>query len=170
MRSSLPLLLLLLASPITCAVSDGGLETSDVIPLVRFLEHEPLSKDAPLVRKSLIVWEEKNSDVVDVLVCPDLLAPLPDNKIPFNAELIVQYMFGIMSYQLAHPSSRRRDDVFPAQIAGIRSTLRAYDSIVQNNSKARLDAYDRLLKLDKSNGLEAYFRPLIKTKCSWQGT
>jgi hypothetical protein len=170
MRSALPLFLLLLAPRVTYAVNDDGLDTSDVTPLVRFLEHEPFSKDAPLARKLLVRWEEKNSEVVDVLVCPDLLQPLPDKKIQFNAELIAQYMFGIMSYQLAHPTHRRDDDVFPAQIAGIRSALRAYDSIVQKKPKARILAYDRLLKLEKSNALEGYFRPLVKAKCGWQNT
>ena len=152
------------------AVTDEGIEKHEIIPFVRFLEKEPLSKDAPLVRRELLRWEERHSADVDVLVCPDLLAPLPNAKIKFNSELIVQYMFGIMSYQLSNPSERDHSVVYPAQLAGIRSLLRSYGSIVANVPDAHIPEYDQMAKLQEDGTFEEYFRPIVAAKCSWVKT
>jgi hypothetical protein len=148
-------------------VTDEGLEKHEVIPFIRFLEKQPLSKDAPLIRRELLRWEERNSKEVDVLVCPGLLAPLPNEKIQFNSELIVQYMLGIMSYQLANPSARDHSVIYPAQVAGLRSLLRSYRVIVAQVPGAQIPEYDELIKQDDQGKLDELFRPLVAKKCSW---
>ena len=165
--------LLLFIGLIVCAVAgavtDDGIEKHEIIPFVRFLENEPLSKDAPLVRRELLRWEERNSREVDVLVCPDLLAPLPDEKIQFNSELISQYMFGIMSYQLTNPSARDHSVVYPAQLAGIRSLLRSYRAIVAQRPGAHIPEYDELIRQEQST-LEENLRSQVAAKCKWPKT
>jgi hypothetical protein len=161
------LLLLLLFCQHVEAVNDQGLDKRDVIPAVRFLENEPLSKDAPLSRALLLRWEENNAAEADILVCPDLLTPLPDPKIQYSAELTAQYLFGILAFQLAHPAERNHANVFPGQLAGIRSALRSYQAIVALKTEAHIPEYDELLKHEREHTLEAHMRPLISAKCSW---
>ena len=44
----------LIACGVALAVTDTGLENREIRPLVKFLEKEPLSENAPLVRRELL--------------------------------------------------------------------------------------------------------------------
>ncbi len=166
MKSFIAFICLLSLSSVVLAVNKHGLDTPDVVPLVRFLEAEPLSKDAPLVRSQLLRWEEKSKDV-DILVCSELLALLPDEAIEFSSELLAQYMFGMMSEQLANPESKDRKNVLSSQTAGIRSVLKAYRSIIAERPNARIPEYDEHLEREQSGTSGEYWRPLIDATCSW---
>ncbi len=136
--------------------------SADVVAMTRFLEAEPLSKYAPSVRGMLLRWEEKTKDVA-VLVCPGVLAPLPDQDVPFNAELCAQFIFGSASFQLLNPS--QKGAVFAGQLAGVRSILATYRSILALKPEARIPRFDQLSQFEADGTLEEVLRPVVAAEC-----
>jgi len=136
--------------------------SADVVTMTRFLEAEPLSKYAPTVRDKLLRWEEKTKDVA-VLVCPGVLAPLPDKDVQFNAELCAQFIFGSASFQLLNPSQKA--SVFAGQLAGVRSIIATYRSILALKPEARIPRFDQLSQFEADGTLEEVLRPVVATEC-----
>jgi len=136
-----------------------------VIPLTRFLEDHPLDKSAPLTRKLLLDWEDKSTDVVDV-VCPGVLSPVPGN-VPYGPELAAQFVFGSAAYQLANPAEKGQ--LMPQQLAGMRSMLKAYHSIVAAQPDARIPRLDELARQDAEGSLPQVFEPLVARECKSSG-
>jgi hypothetical protein len=129
---------------------DAPLDSSRVAPLTQFLEQRPLDPQAPAARAALIQWEADSKDVVDV-VCPGVLAPLPDASIKYNGELLAQFIFGSAAHQLLVPEDRGK--LMPAQLAGVRSMLRAYRSLLAADRDARIPRFDELARQDDDGSL-----------------
>jgi hypothetical protein len=136
-----------------------------VIPLTRFLEDHPLDKSAPLTRKLLLDWEDKSTDVVDV-VCPGVLSPVPGN-VSYGPELTAQFVFGSAAYQLANPAEKGK--LMPQQLAGMRSMLKAYGSIVAVQPDARIPRLDELARQEAAGNLSQVLEPLVALECKSSG-
>ncbi|HTV85422.1 MAG TPA: hypothetical protein VME63_08450 [Dyella sp.] len=137
-------------------------DNAKVVPLTRFLEQQPLDENAPLIRSALISWEDKSKDVVDV-VCPGVFSPLPDDTIKYNGELLTQFIFGSAAYQIANPSEKGK--LMPAQLAGMRSMLKAYRAILAKDPSARIPRFDELSKDDEQGSLPQVLQPLVAANC-----
>ncbi|RDS81890.1 hypothetical protein DWU99_15845 [Dyella psychrodurans] len=137
-------------------------DNTKVVPLTRFLEEQPLNKDAPLVRAALLDWEDKSTDVVDV-VCPGMFSPVPDKSIKYSAELMAQFIFGSAAYQIANPSEKGK--LMPAQLAGMKSMLKAYRSIIALEPNARISRFDELSKDEEQGNLPQVVEPLVVANC-----
>ncbi|WP_233840667.1 hypothetical protein [Dyella sp. 2HG41-7] len=144
------------------ADSPALIDNSKVVPVTRFLEDQPLNENAPALRAALMDWEEKSKDVVDV-VCPGVFAPLPDDHIKYGSELVVQFIFGSAAYQIANPGEKGK--LMPAQLAGMRSMLKAYRSFLARDPSARIPRYDELSKDDEQGTLPKVLEPLVIANC-----
>ncbi|HEX7816660.1 hypothetical protein [Dyella sp.] len=159
--ASLVYVLLLIAAS---ASADDSLkiETQQVPKYVAFLEDHPLDKLAPYVRSALLQWEDKTTDVVDV-VCQGVLAPLPDTSIPHSSELIGQFIFGSAAHQIAVPADK--DKLIPNQLAGMRSLLKAYANIVRQEPNAHHARLDELSRHEADGTLATFLTPVIAASC-----
>jgi hypothetical protein len=138
------------------------LDTSKVVPLTRFLEAHPLDKQAPLVRAALMKWETDSKDVFDV-VCPGVIAPVPDKSIKYSGELLVQYIFGGGAHQLEVPADQGK--LMPSQLAGVSSMLRAYTQLLGTDQNARIPRFDALLQDEAAGSLAGKLEPLVIAHC-----
>lgn len=138
------------------------LDNAKVVPLTRFLEDQPLNESAPMVRSALLQWEDKSKDVVDV-VCPGIFLPLPDKSIKYSSELLAQFIFGSAAYQIANPAEKGK--LIPAQLAGMRSMLKAYRSILAQDSSTRVPRLDELAKDEEQGTLQQVLEPLVAANC-----
>jgi len=146
----------------TAAETLPQVDNSKVVPLTRFLEDRPLDENAPLFRAALLDWEDKSKDVVDV-VCPGIFSPLPDKSVKYNGELLVQFIFGSAAYQIANPKEKGK--LLPAQLAGMRSMLKAYRSFLARDPSARIPRFDELSKDDEQGTLLQVLEPLVAADC-----
>lgn len=152
----------LLVAGRVCADSKDVLDNTKVVFLTRFLEDHPLDKQAPPVRAALIQWEADSKDVVDI-VCPGVFAPLPDDSIKFNSELLAQFIFGSAAHQLAIPADKGK--LLPAQLAGMVSMLKTYRTLLADNKEARIPRFDELLRSEADGSLANVLEPLVIANC-----
>lgn len=138
------------------------LDNSNVAPLTKLLEEQPFHKDAPIIRAALLKWEDASKDVVDV-VCPPVLSPLPNKSIKYGGELIAQFIFGSAAYQLTNPSEKGK--LQPAQLAGMRSLLKAYRSMLAIDPKARVPRLDELVQSETDGSLPKVMEALVTASC-----
>lgn len=139
-----------------------AIASGDIVGATRFLEANPLHSSAPALRAQMIAWENSAEDTVD-FICPGVLAPIPDDKVPNSAELLGQFIFGSAAEQLAHPELK--DHLVPNQLAGIRSMLAAYAGLLSNDAGARIPRLDELSARDAQGTLAAYLEPIILKEC-----
>lgn len=144
---------------------DGQTHPADnvkVVELTRFLEGRPLDQRSPAIRASLIHWEADSKDVVDK-VCAGVLAPVPDASIKYSAELLAQFILGSAAHQLSEPGDKGK--LMPAQLAGMRSLLRAYSSLLAADKAARIPRFDELARVESAGNLEQTLTPLVIQNC-----
>lgn len=153
--------LLLVATP-AFGTGPTRIDTQRIPEYSAFLEAHPLDEAAPGLRAALLDWEDKATDVVDV-VCPGVLAPLPDKDIPYSGELIAQFIFGSAAHQKADPADKGK--LIPNQLAGMRSMLKAYASIVREKPDAHNQRLDELSRHEADGTLESFLTPVIASSC-----
>ena len=138
---------------------------SDEEKFVRFtrqLERDPLGDSDKSTRAWLIEWATESKDIT-VLVC-DVLGPIPKQNLPHGGELLLQMLFGNAAFQISHPD--RKADLTATQIAGVRSSMAAYSSIIAKDPSARIPYFDELLSKDSAGNLDTFLSPIVADKCS----
>ena len=150
------------AAAISPDSSDNGEEK--FIRLTHQLEDAPLGDTDKSIRTWLIQWTVDSQDIA-VVAC-DVMDSLSESKTPNAGIYTTQMMFGNAAYQIANPD--KRDDLVATQLAGVRSALKAYQSVLAKDPGARILHFDELMKKDKDGTLQEYLTPIIDTKCSKQ--
>ncbi|MGY1410537.1 hypothetical protein ACW5EG_13315 [Luteimonas sp. A611] len=142
-------------------------ETSEAkfIRLNHQIEQDPLSDSDKSVRGWLLKWAIDSKDIT-VIAC-DVLGNVSRDDIPYNGIYVTQMMFGNAAYQISHPD--KRNDLLATQLAGARSSLQAYTSILTSHPEARVPHFDDLINKDKAGTLEAYLEPVVADKCKETG-
>jgi hypothetical protein len=143
-------------------------ETATVraIRYTNILETDPLGENSIEMRRWLLQWITNTPDFT-VIVC-DILGPIPkDETILYGPELLVQQMFGNVSYQINNPDNT---DKFSQQFAGVESLLKAYSAILAKDPKARIPYFDDLLSKQKQNLLKVHMVSVVANGCNANGT
>jgi hypothetical protein len=163
MKRLLPICLLLAFAAQASDTPPPPAETDEAkfIRLTTQLEQDPLGDPDKSVRTWLLNWATESKDV-SVLAC-DVLGPTIKQDVPNGPDLITQYLFGNAAFQIAHAD--QRNDLVATQFAGIRSSMRAYSSLLVHFPDARIKYYDSLLAKDRDGTLEAFLKPIIIKKC-----
>ena len=118
------------------------------------------------MRRWLLQWITDTPDFT-VIVC-DILGPIPNDKtILYGPELLVQQMFGNVSFQI---NNQKSSDKFSQQFAGIVSVLKTYSAILAKDPKARIPYFDDLLSKQKQNLLEKHMVSVVAKACTENGT
>jgi hypothetical protein len=146
---------LALALAFTAHAADRGPSTAAerrrAVETTRRLEKAPLAPNANGDRKWLLQWINDIPDIT-VRTCSGLLDTLAgDDEGKFGRKLFAQAMFGMTAFMIENPA--KKDDWVAVQTAGVESTLRAYQSLVQAKPEARWELLDRLLAAQKQGQL-----------------
>lgn len=141
--------------------SNTLLTSAKAIEFTRSLEERPLAPEARTMRSQLIDWAAETKDAT-ITVC-DVLGPIPGTDIPYGPELLIQSMFGNGSFQIEHPESKA--DELQAQLAGIKSMLRAYSNILKRDPSVRVPLYDTWLEKQSTGALQEALGSSITEKC-----
>lgn len=136
--------LVLVSLLLGCAVHLNAQDqkTDDVTTLInsaRFLEQNPLHKQAKDVRRRSVEWIIA-TDKVSVVICPAISRNLGE-KYKYSSEMFGQYTIGMAAYKLANPGK----DENSAQVAGYESALLVYEGLLKEQPKAKHDFLDGLL-------------------------
>jgi hypothetical protein len=134
------LLIIGLSAQINFGQTDKQNEKEMIIKAARFLEEKPFDKEAKNIRAWAFTYAAETKDVT-VIVC-GLSGPFLDKKVKFGSELLGQYLIGMTAFKVENPSNT---DENAAQFAGIESALKAYETMLKENSKAKAAKIDELL-------------------------
>jgi hypothetical protein len=133
----------------------GQVTKPDHLALIKashFLEEKPFDKDAKDIRSKAILFVIQTDDV-SVTVCGgDLMAPILDKKNKNGSELIGQYTIGMAAYKLEKPD--KKNDENAAQLAGLESTLKAYEAMVKEKPKTAFAGMDALVAIRNKGELK----------------
>jgi len=135
------------AAQASYAQSEKLSDKDKLILASRFLEEKPFDKDAKNIRAWAFTWAADTKDVT-VIIC-GLSGPFMDKKVKFGSELLAQYAISMTAFKLQNPD--KKDDENAAQLAGVESTLKAYEAMVKENPKAKADSVEALLT-KRNNG------------------
>lgn len=126
-------------------------ERKRAVEVTRRLERAPLAPDADGDRMWLLKWIIDIPDI-NIRGCSGPLDALAqDDGSRHGRKLYAQSMFGMASFLIEHP--RQKDDWVAVQTAGVESTLRAYQSMVQADPSARWEELDTLLETRRQGKL-----------------
>ena len=95
------------------------------------------------------------TDKVHVQICSNLITKIP-KKYKYQSELFGQYPIGMAAFKLANPDKANDEDA--AQLAGIESTLTAYEAILKEQPKAQEPFMDGLLAKRADGSLADYLK------------
>ncbi|MEP6947353.1 MAG: hypothetical protein ABJA02_15650 [Acidobacteriota bacterium] len=154
MKRYIPTLFFVLLFGAVCFQTAFGQEADHqkLIKASRFLEQDPLGKDAKAIRSWAFVWAADTKDVT-VIIC-GLAGPFLDKKVKFGNELMSQYTIAMTAYKLEHPD--KLTDENAAQLAGVESALTVYEFLLNNNPKGKTPAIDDLLSKRDKGDLAAF--------------
>lgn len=150
MKKVLLCLALFIAGSMSAAVYGQKTETDSekLIKAASFLEQKPLDESARGLRSWAITYIIATDEVSVVLCGGDLTKPLFDKKYKYGTELFGQYTIEMAAFKLRNPD--KKDDENAAQLAGIESSLRAYEAIAKEKPKSKTAGIgDLIAKRDK---------------------
>ncbi|MBD0371649.1 MAG: hypothetical protein ICV60_12485 [Pyrinomonadaceae bacterium] len=138
-------------------------ERGRAVNLTRFLEADPLNEKAPEARRWLMAWLGVVPDI-SVPVCQDFLKPLMQKDTNYSTELFAQSLYGSATFIIEHPDDANNYEAM--YLAGVESTLRAYEFILKTKPKAKWPFLDELIEKRERGELDDYVREVLsKGKC-----
>jgi len=145
------ILALTLATPAGARGPSTPAERRRAVEVTRRLERSPLAPNADADRKWLLKWIVDIPDI-NVKGCSGPLdALVQDDGTRHGKALYAQSMFGMTAFMIENP--RKKNDWVAVQTAGVESTLRAYQALVQSDPEARWEELDTLLEARKQGKL-----------------
>jgi hypothetical protein len=160
MRAAISALVCLLLANFAVGANQAEKDTDKAVRYTAALEHDPFRSDAPEMRKWLMQWLAQTTDFT-VTVC-DILGPIPGTKVPNGPNLLLQQMFGNVTFQIKNPT---RNDSVSVQLAGVESLLKSYAVILAKDPAARIPHLDNLLVRQRNGSLKEHMAPLIVRVC-----
>lgn len=149
---SLFLILLLVSSAAGFVRQEPKDDAARLIAAAKFLEESPFDKRAKDVRRWAMEWLIA-TDKVTVNLCGSLSSGVNKGKeYKYSSEIFGQYAFGMGGFKLANPDK----DEASVQLAGYESALRAYESILKEQPKAKNPFLDELLVKRADGTLSQY--------------
>jgi len=133
-----------------------------VVALTRQLEAQPLAEGSKESRAWLIGWITK-APQLQINLCDTLQVMKRDREYAWTSKLVVQTMFGMAAWELEHPASKGMD--VEVQLAGVRSALKAYRSILREHPGARFAPMESLVAHEAAGDLPAHMAAVVAVEC-----
>ncbi len=105
------------------------------------------------MRALAVSYVIETKDVSVVLCGGKLTEAIMDKKNKNSSELLGQYIVGMAAFKLQNPAVTNEN---AAQLAGLESTLRAYESMIKVKPKTKHTGLDGLVTLRNNGGLKAF--------------
>jgi hypothetical protein len=137
--------LILLASAATVAQNEKEL----VIRSARAYESAPLSKETAQMREKALRWVIE-TDQVSLIACGGVFSKFSDKKNKNSSDMTAAYMLGMAAFKFENPE--KASDENATQLAGLESSLKAYEAIVKEKPKTKNESIEALIL--KRNGGE----------------
>lgn len=123
-----------------------------LIKAAKFLEENPLDKNAKDIRAWAFTWAAETKDVT-VVICGGTASPFLDKKLKFGSEMLAQYAIAMTAYKLQNPNST---DENAAQLAGVESALKVYEKLVADKPKGKAQTIEDLIAKRSSGELAKF--------------
>jgi hypothetical protein len=133
-----------------------------VVELTRQLEARPLAQGSKEARAWLIGWITR-APQLQINLCDTLQVMKRDKEYAWTSKLVVQTMFGMAAWELEHPASRGMD--LEVQLAGVRSALHVYESILREHPEAKFAPMDLLAAHEAAGDLSAHMHGVVAVEC-----
>ncbi|MDA0207132.1 MAG: hypothetical protein O3A53_20930 [Acidobacteria bacterium] len=130
-------------------------DLAKAVQIAQSLESEPLGKQAKDQRAWLMLWLIEVPDVT-VKACSHLLGPLVESKKNYSSELLAQMLGSSAAFIISNPD-KSKDDV-AVYAAGLKGSLRAYESILKIKPKAGWPFLDDLIEKRTKGELTEFVR------------
>jgi carboxypeptidase Q len=160
----LPLALAALSTLCCAAAAERGPSTPEerkqAAEIAHRLEADPISPDNQANREWITMWLIEVPDI-QVKVCSTLLDPLMGTKKNYASEIFGQMMFSSAAFAIENPE-KANDDAAKYQ-AGLEGALKAYESILKTDRKARWKHLDDLIKRRTAGTLAEFVRESMKS-------
>lgn len=130
-------------------------ERAKAVTVARSLETDPLGKEAKEQRKWLVTWLIDVSDI-SVKACTDLLGPIVGSKKNYESELFTQTLGSAAAFIIANPD-KTKDNV-AVYTAGLEGALKAYESILKTQPKAKWPFLDDVIEKRSKGELGDFVR------------
>ncbi len=157
-----PLALFLLAAPALAGAREPSTlaERRKAVETTRQLERFPLAPGANGSRMWLLKWIVEIPDI-NVRGCSGPLDALAqDGGGRHGKALYAQAMFGMTVFMIENPL--RKDDWLAVQLAGVESTLRAYQALLEAEPTARWEELDSLLEIRRQGRLQELLEKVME--------
>ena len=120
------------------------------IRAARAMETAPFDKETVKMSEKAERWVTETKDVT-VGLCGGVVGQFADKKYKYLSELLTAYDLGMAAFKLENPS--KTSDEKAAQLAGVESVLKTYESILKEKPKATNKRADELLAKRNSGNL-----------------
>jgi len=137
-------------------------ERSKAVKIAHDLEDDPLAKDAKAQREWVIQWIVDIPDIT-VNVCFDYFGKLPDPPRGHSTEIARQMVISSAAFMIEHPD--RAKDEQAIALSGLLGSLKAYQSILKQDSTSRWAQMDKLIQMRDQGKLDDYVTD-TRRKCS----
>ena len=134
--------------------------TKLLVNITKFLEDKPFDAKAENSRKNAFAFVSQTKDVSVTICSGDLTKQITKKKNKYGGELLIQYAIAMASFKLQNPD--KKDDEDAAQLFGIESMLRSYESMISVKEKARYKGMDELIAKRDNDELPKIIK---KAKC-----
>lgn len=137
-------------------------ERDKAVKIAHVLEDDPLAKDAKAQREWVIQWIVDIPDIT-VNVCFDYFGKLPDPPRGHSTEIARQMVISSAAFMIEHPDKAKDEQAIALQ--GLLGSLKAYQSILKQESASRWAQLDKLIQMRDQGKLDDYVAD-TRRKCS----
>jgi len=137
-------------------------ERSKAVKIAHDLEDDPLANDAKTRREWVIQWIVDIPDIT-VNVCFDYFGKLPDPPRGHSTEIARQMVISSAAFMIEHPDKIKDEQAIA--LTGLLGSIKAYQSILKQDSAARWAQMDKLIQMRDQGKLDEYVTD-TRRKCS----
>jgi hypothetical protein len=137
-------------------------ERAKALKIAHELEDDPLATDASEQRAWVIQWIIEIPDIT-VNVCFDYFGKLPDPPRGHSTEIARQMVISSAAYMIEHPDKAKDEQA--VALSGLLGAIKAYQSIVKQDSASRWAQMDKLALMREQGKLDEYVSD-TRRKCA----
>ena len=137
-------------------------ERTRAVKIAHELESDPLAKDAKDNREWVIQWIIDIPDIT-VTVCNDYFGQLPKVTRGHIREIVNQMVISSAAFMIEHPDKAKDDQA--VALSGLLGAIKAYQSILKQESASRWTQMDKLILMREQGQLDEYVAD-TRRKCA----
>jgi hypothetical protein len=137
-------------------------ERARAVKIAHDLENDPLAKGAEQQRAWVVKWIVEIPDIT-VNVCFDYFGKLPDPPRGHSTEITNQMVISMAAFMIEHPDKAK--DEQSVALSGLLGAIKAYQSILKQDSSSRWGQMDKLVLMREQRQLDDYVAE-TRRKCA----